>query len=49
MCFGSPCIYERGDGGCGAPRYAICPMDQEDITDDDQRDGDEDYDGDDLK
>ena len=49
MCYGLPCCYGRSDGGCSKPRGVTCTMEQDDITDDDQRDGDDEYDGDDLK
>ena len=54
MCFMN-CPFERYPNGpnegchCRLPWHATCPMEQDDITDDDQRDGDEDYDADDLK
>ena len=54
MCYQN-CPHERYPNGiyegchCTLPRGATCPMEQDDITDDDQRDGDDEYGGDDLK
>ena len=27
MCYGTGCIFERSDGGCGKSRTDLCPMD----------------------